>query len=70
MKSYINVEGHSDIVREESSHAIVNTDSEQYRLVMKRRDLMRNQKEEINTLKDEVLEIKNLLKEMVEKLHG
>jgi len=70
MKNYINVEGYSDIVREESSHAIVNTDSEQYRLVMKRRDLMRNQREEINTLKDEVLEIKNLLKEMVEKLHG
>lgn len=70
MKQYINVEGHSDIVREESSQAIINTDTEQYRLVMKRRDLMRNQKEEINTLKEEVSEIKNLLEEIVEKLHG
>ena len=61
MKQYINVEGHSDIVREESSQAIINTDTEQYRLTMRRRQLMRNQKEEINTLKEEVTEIKNLL---------
>jgi hypothetical protein len=70
MKRFINVEGHSDIVREESSQAIINTDTEQYRLVMKRRELMRNQKEEINTLKMEVTEIKILLQNMVEKLHG
>ena len=67
---HINVEGHSDIVREESSQAIINTDTEQYRLTMRRRQLMRNQKEEINTLKEEVTEIKNLLEDIVEKLHG
>ena len=70
MKQYINVEGHSDIVREESSQAIINTDTEQYRLTMRRRQLMRNQKEEINTLNEEVTEIKNLLEDIVEKLHG
>ena len=70
MKQYINVEGHSDIVREESSQSIINTDTEQYRLTMRRRQLMRNQKEEINTLKEEVTEIKNLLEDIVEKLHG
>ena len=70
MKHFINVEGHSNIVREESSHAIINTDTEQYRLVVKRRQLMRNQKEELKTLKDEVTEIKNLLQNIVEKLHG
>ena len=37
---------------------------------MRRRQLMRNQKEEINTLKEEVTEIKNLLEDIVEKLHG
>jgi len=70
MKHFINVEGYSDIVREESSQAIINTDTEQYRLVMKRRELMRNQKEEIQVLKNEVTEIKNLLQNIVEKLHG
>ena len=70
MKHFINVEGYNDIVREESSQAIINTDTEQYRLVIKRRELMRNQKEEIRTLKNEVTEIKILLQNMVEKLHG
>ena len=70
MKHFINVEGYNDIVREESSQAIINTDTEQYRLMIKRRELMRNQKEEIQTLKNEVTEIKNLLEEIVEKLHG
>ena len=70
MKHFINVEGYSDIVREESSQAIINTDTEQYRLMIKRRELMRNQKEEIKTLKNEVTEIKILLQNMVEKLHG
>ena len=67
---YAKVEGHSDLVRDEMSHAIINTDIEQYRLIVRRRELMKSQKNEINTLKQEVTEIKFLLKEMIEKLHG
>jgi len=67
---YVKVEGHSDLVRDEMSHAIINTDIEQYRLIVRRRELMKSQKNEINTLKQEVTEIKFLLKEMIEKLHG
>ena len=67
---YAKVEGHSELVRDEMSHAIINTDIEQYRLVVRRRELMKSQKNEINTLKQEVTEIKFLLKEMIEKLHG
>ena len=67
---YAKVEGHSELVRDEMSHAIINTDVEQYRLVVRRRELMKSQKNEINTLKQEVTEIKILLKEMIEKLHG
>ena len=67
---YEKVEGHSELVRDEMSHAIINTDVEQYRLVVRRRELMKSQKNEINTLKQEVTEIKFLLKEMIEKLHG
>ena len=67
---YVKVEGHSDLVRDEMSHAIINTDMEQYRLIVSRRELMKSQKNEINTLKQEVTEIKFLLKEMIEKLHG
>ena len=66
----IKVEGHSHLVRDEESHAIVNTDVEQYRLTMRRRQIMRNQREDINNLKDELSDIKGLLKELIEKTHG
>lgn len=68
--SELKVEGYSHLVREEESHAIVNTDIEQYRLTMKRREIWKSQKEDINKLKGEVSEIKNLLRELIEKTHG
>jgi uncharacterized protein YaaR (DUF327 family) len=37
---------------------------------MKRREVMKAQRSEINTLKQEVTEIKGLLKDIIEKLHG
>ena len=69
-KGHAKVEGHSNLMREESSSAIINTNVEQYRLVMKRREVMKAQRSEINTLKQEVTEIKGLLKDIIEKLHG
>ena len=61
----IKVEGHTHLIRDEESHAIINTDVEQYRLTMRRRQILRNQKEEINSLRQEVSEIKGLLKELI-----
>tara|TARA_B100001769_G_scaffold199506_1_gene159472 strand:- start:380 stop:595 length:216 start_codon:yes stop_codon:yes gene_type:complete len=69
-KKYAKVEGHSELIRDEMSHAIINTNEEQYRLTIRRREMMKSQRNEINTLKQEVTEIKFLLKEMIEKLHG
>jgi len=59
MSKYSKVEGHVDLVRDETSSAIINTNVEQYRLVMKRREVMKAQRSEINTLKQEVTEINN-----------
>ena len=70
MSKYSKVEGHADLIRDETSSAIINTNVEQYRLVMKRREVMKAQRSEINTLKQEVKEIKDLLKDIIEKLHG
>ncbi len=70
MSKYSKVEGHADLIRDETSSAIINTNVEQYRLVMKRREVMKAQRSEINTLKQEVTEIKGLLKDIIEKLHG
>ena len=38
----IKVEGHTHLERDESSHAIINTDIEQYRLTMRRREVYRS----------------------------
>ena len=69
-KKYAKVEGHSELIRDEMSHAIINTNEEQYRLTIRRREMMKSQRNEINTLKQEVTEIKFLLKDIIEKLHG
>ncbi len=64
----IKVEGHTHLVRDESSHAIVNTDVETFKLTMRRRQIMQSQRNEINNLKDEMTEIKQLLTNVLEKL--
>ena len=65
---YVKVEGHSHLVRDDSSHGIVNKDIEKYKLKMKRRELMRNTREEINNLKSDMNDIKNMLSRLIEKV--
>jgi len=68
----LKVEGYSNLVREVSSNGIVNTNVTEYQTYMKRikarqehGDQIRNACKEINNLKQELYEIKNLIKEMV-----
>ena len=63
----IKVEGHTHLIRDEEAHAIINTDVENYRLTMKRRQILRTQRDEINSLKNDMSEIKSLLKELINK---
>ena len=72
MSKYLKVEGHTNLVRETSSHAIVNADASGFSVYMKRvrareqqGDQIRNAVKEINTLKKELREIKGLIKELV-----
>ena len=72
MSKYLKVEGHDNLVRATSSHAIVNADQNGYSIYMKRirareqqGDQIRNAVKEINTLKAELREIKNLIKGIV-----
>lgn len=70
--SRLKVEGYTNLVRHENSKGIVNTNVTEFETYMKRVK-MRNQQgdeiraavKEINTLKAEFREIKNLLKELV-----
>ena len=72
MSKYLKVEGHTSLVRDINSNAIVNTNASEYQIYMQRvrsreqqGDQIRNAVKEINTLKAELREIKNLLKEIV-----
>ena len=69
---YTQVEGHPDLVRDNTSHAIINRNTSAYEQARKRaaaaqaqRDEIRDTTREINHLKSEMHEIKNLLKELV-----
>ena len=70
----IKVEGHSSLARDIRSNAIVNTNKSEYQLYMSRiktreqqGDQIRNAIKEINILKQELFEIKDLLKEVIKK---
>ena len=70
----VKVEGHDNLVRDVRSKAIINTNTTEYQLYMARiraretqGDAIRNTVKEINDLKKEMYEIKNLLKEVLNK---
>ena len=69
---YKEVDGHPDLVRDSTSHAIINRNVNAYEQAKRRaaaaqrqRDEIRDTTREINHLKSEMHEIKNLLKELV-----
>ena len=72
MSKFIKVEVHYNLVRDTYTNGIVNTNVSEYQIYMQRvknrekqGDQIRNAVKEINTLKTELREIKNLIKELV-----
>ena len=70
----VKVEGHESLVRDVRSKAIITTNTTEYQLYMSRirarerqGDAIRNTVKEINDLKKDIFEIKNLLKEVLNK---
>ena len=68
MTKFLKVEGNGDLVRDTGSNAILNTNRPAYEMAKKRaaeaqmqRDNLRDVTREINTLKSEMHEIKELL---------
>ena len=68
------VKGHSHLVRDLKSQAIINTDSDAYARYMTRKakqqkkdDEMRKVVREVNEIKTEMFEIKDLLKKVLDK---
>ena len=72
MSARLKVEGHTHLVREITSSGIVNTNTSEYEIYMKRvrsreqhGDQIRTAVKDINNLKAELREIKGLLKEII-----
>ena len=72
MSDTLKVEGHTHLVRDISSNAIINTNQSEYQLYMQRvkvrerqSDELRGAVKEINNLKKDIREIKELIKEIV-----
>ena len=70
----LKVEGFENIVRDTSSNAIISNSKTEYQIYMQRAqkrekqgDQIRNAVKEINTLKTELREIKNLIKDKLGK---
>ena len=74
MGEYLKVEGHSDLVKDTKTHAVINTNknacvSYKKRLqeAQRQRDEIRTATREINTLKCEMHEIKDMLKTLLDR---
>ena len=70
----LKVEGFESLVRDTNTNGIINTNKSEYQVYMarirareKHGDEIRNAVKEINTLKAELREIKNLLQEVTKK---
>ena len=66
------IEGHEHLIKDGGSNAIINTNVTEYQLYMQRRESRKSQSDqiksacrEINTLKAELQEIKNLIKGLI-----
>ena len=74
MSEYKPIEGHSDLIKDMHSKAVINTNRSAYLAAVQRKRTLQQQKDElrdatreINILKSEMHEIKNLLVKLVEK---
>ena len=70
----LRVEGHESLVRDTVSNAVINSSTSEYKIYMARHrareqqsDELRNACKEINNLKAELREIKDLVKKVLDK---
>ncbi len=68
--SYIKVKGHSNLARTGIYGSIVNINKEEIAAARKRKLERRQKEKELEDLKNEVGDIKNMLTKIIEKLDG
>ena len=62
-ENFVPVEGEPNLYRDRDTGAIINTDSAGYAQYMKMKQRRQTEREELDTLKKDIEEIKSLLKE-------
>jgi hypothetical protein len=67
MSEYIKVDGHSNLVRDKSSGAIININNTEFEKARLAKQAKKRQEQELQDLKNEVSEIKSLLRQLIEK---
>ena len=74
MSDYIKVQGYNGLVRDTKTHAVINKDKNAYTIAkrraeeaQRRRDEIRGATREINNLKCEMHEIKDMLKTLLDR---
>jgi hypothetical protein len=65
---YKKVEGHSDLVRDMESGAVINNDTTAYQNYLAMKNQKIKEQERMENLENEVSELKSLLKELINKL--
>lgn len=65
---YKKVEGHSDLIRDLETNAVINTNKTAYQDYLKMRDEKLKEKQRLDNLENEVGEIKSLLYKLLDKL--
>ena len=74
MGEYVKVDGYHDLVKDTETHAVINTNRSAYLMAKRRaqeaqkqRDAIRNATREINNIKCEMHEIKDMLKILMDR---
>lgn len=70
MSKYVNVEGFPGLVRSKASGAIININSDEMRNARTRKQKALKAKQEMEDLKSEVTELRDLVTKLLEERHG
>ena len=67
---FVKVDGHEGYVKNTETGVVLNINKAEIEAARKRKALKKQQEEDINNLKNEVSDIKNMLGKIIEKLDG
>tara|TARA_Y100001978_G_scaffold58176_1_gene52348 strand:- start:1000 stop:1218 length:219 start_codon:yes stop_codon:yes gene_type:complete len=67
---FVKVDGHEGYVKNTETGVVLNVNKSEIEAARRRKALKKQQEEDINNLKNEVSDIKNMLGKIIEKLDG